>query len=325
MSKLAYFLRFILLFILLFYVLFEFNFFIFDKPSAIKINKSAIKWKSLSLPNRVATKLSRVEFNNLKIVMPFHINQLNKLIETLTKWKTFIPCDPRSQNSTSIELVFYTGYSSSNENLLKEIDNKLPQKLECFSKISVVKHKYESQDEDKHVKGSRLMFELMLSQKYKEFMNTTFVFYMEPDVRAIKSNWLDAITRDIGNGKFWLKGSAFRGDMKKFARNDPYLPNYMHINGNAIYKIGDYDLRSFYFDTLRPYIVKKNGDSLNAYDTDFFEFLFDKANYETTRNIIHNFHFTSLIQNFWQTEYNVLQVSGKFPDTYFIHGGYPIY
>lgn len=148
---------------------------------------------------------------------------------------------------------------------------------------------------------------------------------MEPDLRAIKSNWLEAIVKDIGNGNFWLKGSIFRGDIKHFRPNDPYLPNYLHINGNAIYKIGDSNFSGFYFNTLRPYVISKNGDSVNAYDTDFFEFLLDKANYDKTRHIIQNFHFTNLIQNYWHTEYNIHEMSKKFPDTYFVHGGFPVY
>ena len=108
-------------------------------------------------------------------------------------------------------------------------------------------HEYESADEDTHVKGSRLMFENMLSRNYEPFKNTSFVFYMEPDVRVIKFFWLNGIINEIGNGNFWSKGSLFRGDLNKFAKNDKYLPNYVHINGNALYNIGNDEFNLFYF------------------------------------------------------------------------------
>jgi hypothetical protein len=45
---------------------------------------------------------------------------------------------------------------------------------------------------------------------------------------------LNRILNEIGNGKFWCKGSIFRGDLNKFQKNDPYIPNYLHINGNLV-------------------------------------------------------------------------------------------
>ena len=124
---------------------------------------------------------------------------------------------------------------------------------------------------------------------------------------------------------FGLKEALYRGDINKFAKNNPYYPNYIHINGNAIYNIGNTDLILFYFNTLRPYIVEKNGDSINAYDTDFFEYMLDENNYDATRRILHQFHFTDFIQNLWKTEYNVNEMAEKFKSTYFIHGGIPTY
>jgi hypothetical protein len=271
--------------------------------------------------NNSSSLIKPKSFNqiNLKIVIPFHINQLEILLENIKKWNIFKPCNLTIDNS--IEITFYVGYLESDLNQL----NKLPTKMACFSKISQVLHKYKSLNEDKHVIGSRLMFESMLLKATNYFMNSSFIFYMEPDVIPIKSNWLNAILNEIGNGNFWCKGSIFRGDLNKFQKNDPYIPNYLHINGNAIYNTGNIEFISFYFNILRPYIVKKNGDSINAYDTDIFEYLMDKNNYETTRNILHQFHFTDLVQNYWHTEFKVNEISLKNKFTYFIHGGKPIY
>jgi len=259
----------------------------------------------------------------LKIVIPFHIKQLDRVLENINKWKIFKPCNEHLEHS--IELIYFVGYSHSDQNTLNDLNKKLASNIECFKSTRTVLFKYNSPDEDQHVKGARLMFEQMLKKQNVYFQNTSFVFYMEPDVRPIKSNWLNALIGEIGNGNFWMKGSCFRGDMNKFMKNDPYLPNYMHINGNALYKIGSSDFNSFYFNVLRSYVIKKNGDSKNAYDTDFFEFFFDKENYETTRNVINNFHLSDFVQNLWQTTFKVNSIAEKYPGTYFVHGGSPIY
>jgi hypothetical protein len=254
--------------------------------------------------------------------MPFHINQIEIVLENINKWNIFKPCT-RKSTTNRVEIIFFIGYL--NEANLNSNIHKLPNKLDCFSHVSIILHKYKSIIEDKHVIGSRLMFESMLLNFNK---NASFIFYMEPDTRPVKSNWLNAILNEIGHGNFWCKGSIFRGNKNKLFSpysTNPYIPALVHINGNAIYNIGNVEFVSFYFNTLRSYIVKKNGDSKNAYDTDFFEYLIDKNNYEITRNILHQFHFTDLIQNYWHTEYNVSEIALKHKFTYFVHGGKPIY
>ena len=288
-----------------------------DVPMISEPNKH---WRTLFQINQNISNKSK-----LRIVIPFHFKQLDRVLENIKKWKIFKPCDKSSDNISKIELIYYVGYSKSDENILNDLYKKLPSTLDCFSLSHIVLFKYNSSDEDQHVKGARLMFEHMLKKKDVPFKDTSFVFYMEPDVRPIKSNWLNGLVREIGNENFWMKGSCFRGDLNKFMKNDPYTPNYMHINGNALYKIGSKDFNHFYFNVLRPYVIKKNGDSKNAYDTDFFEFFFDKENYEKTRSVIGNFHFSDFVQNFWQTSFKVNEIALKFANTFFIHGGFPEY
>nr|XP_047143351.1 uncharacterized protein LOC124817396 [Hydra vulgaris] len=265
------------------------------------------------------------QVSELKIVIPFHIKQLDKVLDNINKWKIFQPCDMINFNNKSVELIFYVGYTDVEQSFLRNLSSIMSKNIDCFVNKHEVFFKYNNKDEDQHVKGARLMFESMLNRSNEHFNRTSFVFYMEPDVRPIKSNWLNALMKEIGNGNFWIKGSCFRGDINKFKKNDPYIPNYMHINGNALYNLGSDDFKHFYFSILRPYVIKKNGDSKNAYDTDFFEFFFDKDNYEITRNVVHQFHMSDFVQNYWQTEFEVKFLEKKFPNTYFVHGGIPRY
>ena len=188
--------------------------------------------------NLLSSSLSTPKIK-LKIVIPFHLSQLEMLLENIKKWDIFKPC--YFENDESIELIFYIGYFKSNLTSL----NCLPKKIKCFSKISRVLHKYKSLNEDNHIIGSRLMFESMLLTTNDNFKNALFIFYMEPDSRPIKSNWLNAISNEIGNGNFWCKGSVFRGDLSTFETNsniftklfkNTYIPNYLHITVFCIIK-----------------------------------------------------------------------------------------
>ncbi|XP_047138012.1 uncharacterized protein LOC124814398 [Hydra vulgaris] len=265
------------------------------------------------------------QVRNLKIVIPFHIKKIKSVFDNISKWKIFRPCDQTNSSSNNVELIFYVGYFNEGHRIMKKISLISNQTLECFANKYVVFYKYNNIDDYLNAKSSRLMFESMLNKSNEHFNHLGFVFYMEPDVRPIKSNWLNALFSEIGNGNFWVKGSTFRGDIKQFMKNDLYAPDYFHINCNALYNIGSDNFRHFYFKILRPYVVKMNGNSKNAYDTNFFEFFFDRNNYQTMRDVIHQFRLSDFIQNYWKTKYKVDELSKKYANTYFVHGGFPSY
>jgi hypothetical protein len=148
-----------------------------------------------------------------------------------------------------------------------------------------------------------------------------YALYMEPDLLPVQSNWLSILLHDIKVARtFWIKGSIFRGDMTQVAGKS-YFPNLMHINGNAIYNLCCESFRHFYFKELRPYIIQHHGDSVNAYDTDFYEYLFDHHNYNASRSMISYYVYTNLIQNQWHTQYSVSQINDLSPETVLVHGG----
>jgi hypothetical protein len=269
-------------------------------------------------PEKAISNLSHV-------IVPFHFKQLDNLKKNLeTYWSVNTPCRDVQKVYAKPKIVFFVGY-------LKKIDlpqlktdlKPLVKYLDCFpngNQLDVITYEF-NKSNDQHVLGARLMFEHVLSKNHTLLKEARFVFYMEPDTRPIRSNWLAALENEIGLGSsFWMKGSIFRG---KQNFKDSYVPNKYHINGNAIYNLGDDRLAQFYFKTLRPFI-EKHGDSLNAYDTDFFEYLMDLANHAHVRHIAHKFHFSDFIQNLWQQEYSVQEMRANNPETYLIHGGFHI-
>ena len=97
-------------------------------------------------PNDLIIIQKTIEEVNLKIIMPFHINQLQIVLENIAKWNIFKPCNRNTKDQSKlIELIFYIGYFNEN-NLINNL-NKLPTKLECFFKITQVLHKYKSINE----------------------------------------------------------------------------------------------------------------------------------------------------------------------------------
>ncbi|XP_065660895.1 uncharacterized protein LOC136084594 [Hydra vulgaris] len=263
------------------------------------------------------------QVRKLKVVIPFHIKQIKKVFDNISKWKIFRPCDQTNSSNNKVELIFYIGYFNADHQITKKKSLILNKSLECFANKYVVFYKYDNIDNYLHEKSSRLMFESMLNKSNKHFKHLDFVFYMEPDVRPIKSNWLNALIIEIGNGNFWVKGSCLRGDLKHFMKNDSYAPNYFQVNNNALYNIGSNNFRHFYFKIWRPYVVKKYSDSKNAYETNFFEFFFDRNNFQTTRDIIHQFRLSDFIQNYWKTKFDIDEIKKKHANTYFVYGGIP--
>ena len=273
---------------------------------------------SVYLLNNKETKCNS-NHNLTNLIIPFHVKQLYLVEENIRNWEKYAPCE-NHYNNFKPSLIFFVGYSENDS--IKNIENSLKNLktfFKCFSNFGIVKYELEKHD-DNHVKGARLMFEYLIGRKHVLFSRVKYVFYMEPDTRPIRSNWLDAIQNEIGFSKFWMKGSFYLGAFE--FRVNKYFPNKYHINGNAIYNIGDEEFSKFYFNNLRPYIMR-HGDSITAYDTDFSEYIFDVDNYRTVQKIIHNFAFTQVILDLWRQNYSVAKIRKQFRNSYLVHGGFP--
>ena len=100
------------------------------------------------------------------------------------------------------------------------------------------------------------------------------VILLEVDTLIIKNNWIDLINKKLSEyNSFWIAGSRPINHIYL----DPWLKR--HLNGNAIYGIGDKDFNKFLimWQSIVRYIAKKF--KLIAYDCAmeyFFEFEEDK-------------------------------------------------
>jgi FkbM family methyltransferase len=153
-------------------------------------------------------------------------------------------------------------------------------------------------------------------------------FLMETDCLPIRAGWLETISECVNNSeRFWVMGSNYRGIQQlssDFVR---------HINGNAIYAVGDHDFQQFVtsFWEHHTWRLVKEKDKRLAYDC-ILEIMFSEPHIrepgvmETWKNIAPKIRYTDLIQNISGAEdlartdeTLVSDLRVRYPDTMILH------
>ena len=140
-------------------------------------NIARFLWNKNNFANNrsLETCTSNIPF---KIVMPFHINQQQKIIDNIKSWKQYKPCVEKNIN---VELVIFYGHSldsfADKELFISNISKHIDQF--CFQRLNFVEFKYKSKEDDSSIRGARLMFEHMLYKNDNAFKNIDFIFYMD--------------------------------------------------------------------------------------------------------------------------------------------------
>ncbi len=158
-----------------------------------------------------------------------------------------------------------------------------------------------------------------------------YVFYMEPDCVPIRPDWLGQLLDRLEQADAWIIGSVYRGRGtldRRFMR---------HLNGNAIYAVGDSGFQKFLIDFESRFTDLLSEDPRYAYDT-ALEVLFsgascdaqategERALWHYFQAIAHRFHATDYIQNI-SARIDVEEpdpalladVRADSPETYLIH------
>ena len=179
----------------------------------------------------------------------------------------------------------------------------------CFDNIEVIyvgldkELDYYERDYRKKVKGrgynsgpNEQFFELISRLSYYE----DFIFYMETDCVPLRQGWLDAI-RELaeGDSESWVIGAYYRG-VERISERFTF-----HLNGNALYRVGDPEFIAFVENFWRPklYEILDSVDQRMAYDC-LLSHVFNAADpeisnqeWKTLQTVGHRFRATSLIQN----------------------------
>lgn len=245
------------------------------------------------------------------IIIPFHVKQINAVIYNVKTWSNYTACN----NFFSVNLIFYV---SGIKNTALDLELISPINKTCFSSIRI---EYVDLPEkvENHLDGAKYMFEKILSRSFNYGVaKISHVFLMEPDCKPIRKFWLNAINNQIiaPNNHFWMKGSIFRGH----AGIKKNLFDRIHINGNAIYNLENDEFRDFYFNIVRPFMLKHYRNNMGGYDVHFFKLLLWNNGSNFTE-YYHKFQFSDFIQNHWHSKIVLNDLIRRYPNTFLIHGG----
>jgi len=156
-----------------------------------------------------------------------------------------------------------------------------------------------------------------------------YVFMMETDCVVVRPNWLVELERILeGAEPFWMLGSMYRGvgDI-----NERYR---VHINGNAIYAVGDEEFQAFLGDVWRPALERLVTKFRTlAYDCVLpLHFFGEKPapsgeEWDVYRTVAHRFRYTDFIQNHASKAelengegHRLDAIRDRSPRTYIVHG-----
>ena len=267
------------------------------------------------------------------LVMPFVDSQLLVVRQSLQTWTSqYYPCNS-SNYKAEVQLILFASFHNlvnpdkESASIITSLLSKIlseRQIKDCFKSWTLAFARISAADNSHHT-GSRLMFEQFVSKNISHSPPMDYVLFMEPDCVPIRNNWLEAVQSNVENDpdNFWMKGSAFRGQ-RSAVKQPLHLVNLFHMNGNAIYSLGDDEFRNFYFQKVRPFTIEKCKSSkdkfCSVFDTDIFRYLLHN-NMEYGAQYIHHFAFTDLIQNKWHTNYSTHGLLAKSPNTVLVHGG----
>lgn len=177
----------------------------------------------------------------LALVLPFIDDQVrSRLTPVLTRWASpeYAPCAPGSAAQSAVALFYHPLGGSSSEAVIMHLWSALPPETKaCFAGgIRFMYGNIERSVAMAHPDGTCAQF-YVLFQVLKGVASAFFL--MEPDVTPIRPQWLAELVR-LASPKqlvsFWMRGSVSRCDADY---GDLRVRRDMHINGNALYRVGD--------------------------------------------------------------------------------------
>lgn len=259
--------------------------------------------------------------------MPFTGHDYKELIKNLNStWKTFSPCSKAHNYQEFKDLIFYfhKSYELLPQNGLQELKQvaNFDSIRRCFRKI-----RFMSADltdlEDKYPLGpSNMFFKLFHTSLPKEYGS---LFWMEPDVFACRSNWLNRLYEEFAlDTEFWVKGSILmnsshvpKGELYKdytFSR---------HINGNALYRIGNPEFVQWVLNEVETSFRKSPETYLWSWDI-AFELIrnswVNEMQWEDYAKTTTRFKYSNLIHNYYRAEVDLKQICSLNRNTYLLHG-----
>ncbi|ORY81273.1 hypothetical protein BCR35DRAFT_331682 [Leucosporidium creatinivorum] len=271
---------------------------------------------------------------HLAVVMPFTSFDVKKVQDNLRGWTTTPPC---ARPPASPRPVFYL-YSNKalEEGVASELQGSfdaLPSGVKrCFEDVRFTQamisaeldhYTPDARDPDWVAGPNEQFYQLMNGSHTAE--GTTHVFMMEPDTRPVISGWLSQLVKVVEESEpFWIRGSAFRAACatsktvfgKASSNGDCHQlgPDIAeHINGNALYNIGDPNFLAFLQEVRESKFTKWPFDLAWL----LYSRLPDKE--PLRRSLLSKIAYTDMMQNLGAASFDLKEFKTENPRTYFIH------
>eukprot|EP01119_Soliformovum_irregulare_P012295 TRINITY_DN3182_c0_g1_i1.p1 TRINITY_DN3182_c0_g1~~TRINITY_DN3182_c0_g1_i1.p1 ORF type:complete len:382 (-),score=89.60 TRINITY_DN3182_c0_g1_i1:37-1182(-) len=188
---------------------------------------------------------------NLAIVITFVESQIDSMIASIRQWgeRNFTACNraakPRYRDHLSLYFYFDQDLSARLD-IVKKISDAIDQLKwipSCLHLYGFLSAKLTT-DETVYKYGNYIGPNKQWGRAFvmEEMKEADYMFFIEPDVMAIRDYWLDRVYEEVAFSidDFWMKGSTSR---------IPAYPSF-HMNGNAIYKLRDPKFHQVFIDTL---------------------------------------------------------------------------
>ncbi|EGU10930.1 Proteophosphoglycan ppg4 [Rhodotorula toruloides ATCC 204091] len=268
----------------------------------------------------------------LAVVMPFTAGDAPKVAANLRLWDDFPPC-LRSLSHPKPSFYFYANKLPSNQ-LTSEVNTAvaaLPSSVKrCFQDFHLINAEippeldhYDPDARDSSwVAGPNEQFYQLMSGNLTA-PGTTHIFMMEPDTRPVQPGWLNQLAKVVAESEpFWVRGSAFRPDcaQRKTSHTNAADDCHQlgaeiadHINGNALYNIGDPAFGEF-LDAVRASTFGKW-----PFDLAWMRYIRSPEKEALRRRVLKNFVYTDLIQNLGPQSFALHVFRRDNPWTFFVH------
>ncbi|EME31762.1 uncharacterized protein Gasu_11370 [Galdieria sulphuraria] len=281
---------------------------------------------------------SKVDFGRrFAVVIPFIPKQTNRVLSNLKRWASleYFPCDTLVDSLVieSTDLFFYYDMPLDHPSVQESIHTltrwlrKEPLQSvvsSCFHNVRFISanlsaeqstNSYKMDFVKSSVKTEGTVRQFRAVVNHPSLINThRHFFYMEPDHIPIRNRWLSAIFNDSLQGDFWMKGSLMRYKPRFSCAFEPYRTQYLrHINGNAIYKVGDPCFMRFLENVYREYPDF-------AFDTSINFYRLDLRHYITYQYTAHRFQVTEVMADLGVVRYDEDRLRSDLPNTYTAHG-----
>jgi glycosyltransferase involved in cell wall biosynthesis len=154
------------------------------------------------------------------------------------------------------------------------------------------------------------------------------IMLLEPDAVPVRAGWLSRMMREVESGsRFWICGSPYRGCAA--------IKMTQHINGNALYHVGDPAFREFIETELLPYFYERMKSAPHLCYDILLEDMFmpvlkgkaDAALLERWKKTASCFRYSEFIADVSHVEdreeENLLDTTAarkRYPDAYLFHG-----